>query len=297
MKYDGYRLHARLDHGNVRLLTRTGLDWTHKYPAIAAAIGPLQAKQAYLDGELCGVRPDGTISFSAIQAASDAGKSDALVLFLFDLLHQDGETITSAPLIDRKARLQELLKNASPALHLSDDQIERGREFYAKGMRVAGRRDRLEAHGCAIHASQSRVMVKTPEPGRVCRCWLDRSRGFATVPWRTPASVLHSGGRLVYAGRAGSGINNAQLERLWQRLQPLATSEMPLDVPPPRDSRFGSPLVLSRVHWVRPQLVVAIKFLSWTDDSLLRQASYQGLREDRPASEVRGFVPDPKAKP
>jgi ATP-dependent DNA ligase len=102
---------------------------------------------------------------------------------------------------------------------------------------------------------------------------------------------------LVYAGRAGSGINNAQLERLWQRLQPLATSEMPLDVPPPRDSRFGSPLVLSRVHWVRPQLVVAIKFLSWTDDSLLRQASYQGLREDRPASEVRGFVPDPKAKP
>jgi ATP-dependent DNA ligase len=87
IKFDGYRLHARLDNGAVRLLTRTGLDWTHKYPAIAAAVSSLRAKRAYLDGELCGVRPDGTTSFSAIQAASDAGKSDALVLFLFDLLH------------------------------------------------------------------------------------------------------------------------------------------------------------------------------------------------------------------
>ena len=68
-------------------------------------------------------------------------------------------------------------------------------------------------------------------------------------------------GRLVYAGRAGVGINNAELERLWRRLQPLATSEMPLDVPPPRTSRFGSPLVLSRVHWVRPELVAEVKYL------------------------------------
>jgi ATP-dependent DNA ligase len=111
IKFDGYRLHARLDDGRVQLLTRTGLDWTHKYPAIAAAVSSLRAKQAYLDGELCGVRPDGTTSFSAIQNASDAGKSDALVFFLFDLLYLDGETVGSAPLIDRKARLQQLLAN------------------------------------------------------------------------------------------------------------------------------------------------------------------------------------------
>ena len=94
-------------------------------------------------------------------------------------------------------------------------------------------------------------------------------------------------GRLVYAGRAGTGIDNAELERLWRRLQPLATDKMPLDVPPPRGSRFGSPLVLSRVHWVRPELVAEVKFLTWTDDNLLRQVVYEGLREDKPAREVR----------
>jgi ATP-dependent DNA ligase len=101
-------------------------------------------------------------------------------------------------------------------------------------------------------------------------------------------------GRLVYAGRAGTGINIAELERLWHRLQPLATDRMPLDVPPPRSSRFGSPLVFSRVHWVRPELVAKVKFLTWTDDNLLRQVVYEGLREDKPASEVRRLVPHPK---
>jgi bifunctional non-homologous end joining protein LigD len=84
-------------------------------------------------------------------------------------------------------------------------------------------------------------------------------------------------GRLVYAGRAGVGIGNAELERLWRRLQPLATDKMPLDVPPPRTSRSGSPLVLSRVHWVRPELVAEVKYLTWTDENLLRQVVYEGL--------------------
>src|SRR5580700_7127401 len=77
IKYDGYRMHARLDRGAVRLLTRTGLDWTHNYPAIASALMSVPARQAYLDGELCGIRPDGTSSFSLIQTASDAGNAKA----------------------------------------------------------------------------------------------------------------------------------------------------------------------------------------------------------------------------
>jgi ATP-dependent DNA ligase len=132
IKFDGYRLHARLHHGDVQLLTRTGLDWTDKYPAIAAAIAALLPKQAYLDGELCGVRQDGTTSFSAIQAASDEGKSDALVFFVFDLLHLDRQTISSAPLIDRKVRLQALLATAPPALQFSDHQIGRGRSSMSR---------------------------------------------------------------------------------------------------------------------------------------------------------------------
>jgi bifunctional non-homologous end joining protein LigD len=130
IKFDGYRMHARLDRTTARLLTRTGLDWTHKYPAIAAAIASLPASQAYLDGELCGVRPDGTTSFSLIQNASDTGNSDALVFFLFDLLHLDGEAFHALPLRDRKERLRELLSDAGSPLHFSDHQIGRGRAFY-----------------------------------------------------------------------------------------------------------------------------------------------------------------------
>jgi bifunctional non-homologous end joining protein LigD len=93
----------------------------------------------------------------------------------------------------------------------------------------------------------------------------------------------------------GSGIGNAELERLWRRLQPLAADRMPLDAPPPRGSRFGSPLLLSRVHWVRPELVAEVKFLTWTEDNLLRQVVYEGLREDKPAGDVRREMPRMKS--
>src|ERR1700746_1946690 len=87
IKFDGSRMHARLDRGSVKLLTRTGLDWTHKYPPIAAAVAALGARQAYLDGELCGVFPDGITSFGLVQAASDAGRPAGLVYFILSLLH------------------------------------------------------------------------------------------------------------------------------------------------------------------------------------------------------------------
>ena len=128
---------------------------------------------------------------------------------------------------------------------------------------------------------------------------------FVVVGWTDPEgrrpylgalllAYYDPAGRLVYAGRAGTSIDTAELERLWRRLQPLATDKMPLVVPPPRGSRFGSPLRLSRVHWVRPELVAEVKFLTWTDDNLLLQVVYEGLREDKPAIEVRREVPRPK---
>src|SRR6266404_5824148 len=101
-------MHARLDHGRIQLLTRTGLDWTHKYPAIAAALSVLPAKQAYLDGELCGITPDGKTSFSLIQTASGSGNAGALVFFVFDLLYLDGEVAGAAtrmPVISASAGL------------------------------------------------------------------------------------------------------------------------------------------------------------------------------------------------
>ena len=140
IKFDGYRIHARLDRSAVRLLTRTGLDWTHKYPPIATAVSSIEAEQAYLDGELCGVGPDGITSFSMMQAASDSGNAAALIFFLFDLLYLDGEDIGSRPLIERKTRLAALLSNVSSPLHYCDHQIGHGREFHGKAcsMRLEG---------------------------------------------------------------------------------------------------------------------------------------------------------------
>src|ERR1700730_12503602 len=131
-KFDGSRMHARLHGGAVPLLTRPGLDWTHKYPAIAAAVATIGARQAYLDGELCGVRPDGITSFSMIQAASDSGNAAALVFFLFDILDLDGDDVSAQPLIERKARLAALLSNAGSPLHYCDHQIGHGRAFHEK---------------------------------------------------------------------------------------------------------------------------------------------------------------------
>jgi ATP-dependent DNA ligase len=99
--------------------------------------------------------------------------------------------------------------------------------------------------------------------------------------------------RLTHAGRDGTGINQAELARLVAAAASLSVSKMPLDVAPPRPTRFGSPLLLSRMHWVRPELVAEVKFLTWTDDNLLRQVVYQGLREDKSAAEVRRPVLHP----
>jgi ATP-dependent DNA ligase len=130
IKYDGYRMHARLDRGATKLLTRTGLDWTHKYPAIAKAVAGLDARAAYLDGELCGVGPGGITSFNIVQLASDCGNAAALVFFLFDLLYIDGEDLRPWPLIERKERLGTLLANTAPSLHFSDHVVGQGPAFY-----------------------------------------------------------------------------------------------------------------------------------------------------------------------
>ena len=200
--------------------------------------------------------------------------------------------MAALPLIDRKARLADLLSGAAPPLHYSDYHRGGGAAFHAQACK-------LELEGIvskradAPHAPGNRgLWLKV-------KC-LHREE-FVVVGWTDPEGRRpHLGalllgyydphGRLSYAGRVGTGIDNAELERLWHRLQPLATDRMPLDVPPPRTSRFGSPLVLSRVHWVRPELVAEVKYLTWTGDNLLRQVVYEGLREDKPATEVQREV-------
>jgi bifunctional non-homologous end joining protein LigD len=110
IKYDGYRMHARIDGGQIKLLTRTGLDWSHRYRRTIEALGSLKLKSAYLDGELCVFNSDGVPVFSRLQAAMDEGRTDQLVFFTFDLLCLNAESIAQLPLIERKERLQRLFR-------------------------------------------------------------------------------------------------------------------------------------------------------------------------------------------
>ena len=164
IKFDGYRMHARLDRGQVRLLTRTGLDWTHKYPAIPEAVATLGARQAYLDGDLCGVFPDGITSFSMIQAASDAGNAAELVYFLFDLLHLDGDDVAARSLIERKARLAFVAEGpAHDLVHM----LGLGRMLLGLGLSPPRRPARSRARRCGASRSARHGSATGPERGRV----------------------------------------------------------------------------------------------------------------------------------
>src|SRR5260221_5114816 len=281
----------RLDAGGVQILTRRGNDWTDKYPVIAKAIAGLPAKTAYFDGELCGVLPDGRTAFNLIQNATDTG-GGSLVFFLFDLLFLNGEDLMALPVVDRKARLAALLKGARESIQYNDHQIGHGPAFH----RLACE------HG--LEGIVSKRVNGRYEPDR--RSWIKTKclnrEEFVVVGWSDPEGSRHRigalllgyytpDGKLIYAGRAGTGMPDAELERLWQRLRPLSVDKMPLSEPPPRGSRFGSPLVLSRVHWVRPEMVVEVSFAEWTPDGLLRHVVYLGERKDKPARDVRRPVP------
>ena len=237
----------------------------------------------------CGVTPDGKTSFSLIQTVSDTGNADALVFFLFDLLYLDGEVISAAPLLERKERLRGLISGTGTPLQYSDHQIGRGSEFYGKACELS-----LEG----IISKRADAPYSPGDRGLWVKLKCQNREEFVVVGWTDPEGArpwlgalllayYDPDGRLVYAGRVGTGISQAELGGLWRRLQPLATSEMPLGVAPPRSNRFGSPLVLSRVHWVRPELVVEVKYLAWTGDNLLRQVVYEGLREDKDPTDVQ----------
>jgi bifunctional non-homologous end joining protein LigD len=166
IKFDGYRMAARIDEGRVKLLTRSGLDWTAKYPGTAAAFAKLKVKSAYIDGELCGVRPDGVTSFELVQTASDRG-GDGLMFFAFDLLELDGEDVARLPLRERKPRLATLLKNPPDGIAYSDHEAVDGEVFRA----AACKHRRLQAARPALSARGPRGVGEDqmPQPGRVRR--------------------------------------------------------------------------------------------------------------------------------
>src|SRR5690348_12628049 len=277
IKLDGYRLHARLERGRVKLLTRTGLDWTARYETTAEAVAALDARLLYLDGELCAVRADGVTSFPELQAATDAHLTAGLVYFVFDLLFLDGRDWRGEPLRQRKERLRRLLEGVPPPLVFADHHDGEGGRFF-KAVCGAKAEGVISKRIDAPYVSGNRGLwrkTKCYYREEFIICGYSEPEGERAYLGALLLACYDEAGRLLYAGRAGTGMSDRTLRRLHERLEPLRTAKMPLDVSPPRTTRYGTPVELSRVNWVRPELVCEVRFLTWTADGLLRDVSFE----------------------
>ena len=207
-------------------------------------------------------------SFAHTQAATDGERGVRLVYYAFDLLHLDGRDVSGLPLIERKALLEPLIAN-KPGLQFNGHDTGDG-ELILKHAGKLGFEGVVSKTIDAPYAPGNRGLWRKAK-------WLNRQE-FVVVGWSDPeGSRPHLGalllgyytddGKLIYAGRVGTGMPDKVLADLRRRLDPLARKTSPLSVPPPRKTRFGSPLVLSRVHWVEPKLVAEITYLTWTATS------------------------------
>ncbi len=286
LKLDGYRIQAHLTSATggkrqVTLFTRSGLDWTHRIPPIAKALEAVAVEQAVLDGELVVLDSEGKSSFSKLQGAFEKGDLRAFTYFVFDLLHLDGYNLRGLSLEARKALLQPLVEVlASPQVQFSQHLAINAKEVlaHACGLGVEGI---LAKQGSAPYSSgRSDTWLKL-------KC--THRQEFVIAGFTLPkdggsglGSLLlgcHHEGALVYCGRCGTGFSQASARALRKQLESLRQAKPPYAVPVSREAQKGS-------IWVRPELVCEAQFATWTEDGLLRHASFQGMRTDKPAAQV-----------
>jgi bifunctional non-homologous end joining protein LigD len=277
IKHDGYRIVARIDEGDVQLVSRNGKDWTKEFPQVARAASRLPAGTALLDGEVAAVLPSGATSFQALQRRAD--KATPLVYFVFDLLHLDGWDLREVGLVERKQVLRRLLESAPETLRFSDHVRGQGPEFFEQA-REAG----LE--GVVSKRADAPYRGGRGGDWRKAKCRLSQEMviGGWTLPsdGRNSIGALHVGfhedGQLVYAGKVGSGFSERMLTDLLHRLEARKRDTCPF-VSVPAEMQRGA-------RWVEPDLVAQVEFSQWTDEGRMRQPVFLGLRDDRDARHV-----------
>ncbi|NML09444.1 DNA ligase D [Sphingobium sp. AR-3-1] len=293
IKFDGYRALAAVAGDQVRIFTRSGLDWTDKFQPLAAAIAALDLPPALIDGEIVAFGADGNPSFSALQSVLKRGhgaqRDDTpFQFFAFDLLSLEGQDMKAMPQIERKERLEALLKAATPPVQVADHVIGAGEALF-RSLCDAGQEGIISKRiDAPYRGDRTRNWVKVKCTRRQEFIIIGRSASAARGrPFASLLLAQHEGKALVYKGKVGTGFDAEMMDRLAKAMTPLETDKAPLEVP--RTEARGA-------TWLKPKLVAEIAFAEFTADGRVRHASFLGQRADKPAKAVAPEKPAPTPK-
>ncbi len=280
IKFDGYRMLARVEGGAIQLVTRNGNDWTDRLPGLAKALRTMDLPDGWYDGEIIMPGKDVPADFQALQGAFDTHRTDQIVYYLFDLPFCAGHDLRDVPLVERRAVLQRICERKPHA------NVRFSAVFDVKPQDMLDSACRLGLEGVIAKRRDSAYVGRRSSDWIKLKCKLRQE--FVIAGWTDPKGsrtgvgslllgVHDDDGKLRYAGNVGTGFNEQTLRELRRQLDALAATRKPFD------SGTGLP---RDAHWVRPDLVCEVSFGEWTRDGKIRHSVFHGLRSDKPADAV-----------